>query len=50
LLARKQQIREGQNGYADPDNPPVIPEKSGGKGLEYTLPKASVTALRRTVQ
>jgi hypothetical protein len=41
---------KGQNGYADPDNPPVISEKNGGKGVEYTLPKASVTVLRGMVQ
>jgi F5/8 type C domain-containing protein len=41
---------EGQNGYARPDGPAVISDQSGGKGVEYTLPKASVTVLRGDVQ
>lgn len=40
----------GQNGYADPDGPAVSSDQSGGKGVEYVLPKASVTVLRGTVQ
>jgi hypothetical protein len=40
----------GQNGYADPDGPAVISDQSGGKGVEYTLPKASTTVLRGEVQ
>src|ERR1700676_949806 len=41
---------KGQNGYANPDGPAVTSEETGGKGVEYTLPKASVTVLRGTVQ
>jgi hypothetical protein len=41
---------EGQNGYARPDGPAVISDQSGGKGVEYTLPNASVTVLRGDVQ
>jgi hypothetical protein len=41
---------KGQNGYARPDGPAVISDQSGGKGVEYTLPKASITVLRGAVQ
>jgi hypothetical protein len=41
---------KGQNGYARPDGPAVISDQSGGKGVEYTLPRASVTVLRGAVQ
>jgi hypothetical protein len=41
---------KGQNGYANPDGPAVTSEETGGKGVEYILPKASVTVLRGTVQ
>ena len=41
---------KGQNGYARPDGPAVISDQSGGKGVEYTLPKASVTVLRGAVR
>jgi len=40
----------GQNGYADPDGPAVGSDQSGGKGVEYTLPKASITVLRGMVK
>jgi F5/8 type C domain-containing protein len=40
----------GQNGYANPDGPAVSSDQAGGKGVEYVLPKASVTVLRSTVQ
>jgi len=40
----------GQNGYARPDGPAVTSDQSGGKGVEYTLPKASITVLRGTVR
>lgn len=42
--------RMGQNGYANPDGPAVTSNQPGGKGVEYALPKASVTVLRGTVQ
>jgi hypothetical protein len=41
---------KGKNGYANPDGPAVISDQSGGKGVEYTLPKASVTVLRGAVR
>src|SRR5271165_908005 len=41
---------KGQNGYANPDGPAVSSNQSGGKGVEYALPKASVTVLRGLVQ
>ena len=41
---------KGQNGYANPDGPTVSSNQSGGKGVEYVLPKASVTVLRGLVQ
>jgi hypothetical protein len=40
----------GQNGYANPDGPAVTSDQSGGKGVEYTLPKASITVLRGAVR
>lgn len=40
----------GRNGYADPDGPAVESDQSGGKGVEYTLPKASITVLKGMVQ
>jgi hypothetical protein len=40
----------GQNGYADPDGPAVLSDQSGGKGVEYALPKASITVLKGEVQ
>lgn len=40
----------GENGYANPDGPAVSSNQSGGKGVEYVLPKASVTVLRGLVQ
>jgi hypothetical protein len=36
----------GQNGHADPDGPQVKSAVSGGKGMVYALPKASITILR----
>ena len=33
---------KGAKGYARPDRPPVIANQSGGKGVEFTLPTASV--------
>jgi len=41
---------KGQNGYANPDGPATKSDQHGGKGTEYTLPTASVTVLRGTVQ
>jgi hypothetical protein len=41
---------KGKNGYADPDGPATTSHESGGKGVEYTLPAASVTVLRGPVQ
>lgn len=40
----------GQNGFADPDGPAVTSTQPGGSGVQYTLPKASVTVLRGRVQ
>jgi hypothetical protein len=40
----------GQNGYANPDGPAVTSKQSGGQGVEYTLPAASITVLRGNVQ
>ena len=40
----------GQNGYANPDGPAVTSFESGGKGMQYTLPGASITALPGVVQ
>jgi len=40
----------GQNGHAAPDGPAVKSDQPGGKGAEYTLPRASVSVLRGTVQ
>jgi hypothetical protein len=40
----------GQNGYASPDGPAKKSDQSGGKGVQYTLPAASVTVLRGMVQ
>jgi hypothetical protein len=41
---------DGQDGNADPDGPAVTSDQPGGKGVEYTLPQASVTVLRGTIQ
>jgi len=41
---------KGQNGYANPDGPAVSSNQSGGKGVDYVLPKASVAVLRGLVQ
>ena len=40
----------GQNGYADPDGPALTSTQPGGKGIDYTLPAASITVLRGRVQ
>jgi hypothetical protein len=40
----------GQNGYANPDGPAVTSFQPGGKGVQYTLPAASITVLRGIVQ
>jgi hypothetical protein len=40
----------GQNGYANPDGPAVSSDQGGGKGVEYVLPKASVTVLKAMVR
>jgi hypothetical protein len=40
----------GANGFADPDGPAVISTQPGGKGVQYTLPTASVTVLRGKVK
>lgn len=40
----------GANGYANPDGPAVTSIQPGGKGAEYTLPKASVTVLRGSLK
>jgi len=40
----------GQRGYANPDGPAVTSTEPGGKGVEYTLPAASVTVLRGEVR
>ena len=39
----------GASGYADPDGPAVSSEQPGGASTEYTLPRASVTVLRGTL-
>jgi hypothetical protein len=41
---------DGQDETADPDGPAATSIQNGGKGAEYTLPTASVTVLRGTVQ
>jgi hypothetical protein len=41
---------DGQNGDADPDGPAVTSNQNGGKGVEYALPRASITVLRGNVQ
>jgi hypothetical protein len=41
---------DGQDGTADPDGPAVTSYQNGGKGMQYTLPAASVTVLRGMVQ
>jgi hypothetical protein len=41
---------DGPNGYANPDGPAITSTQSGGKGTPYTLPKASITVLRGTLQ
>jgi hypothetical protein len=38
------------NAHADPNLPPVVSSISGGKDVEITLPKASVTVLRGKVE
>ncbi len=40
----------GQNGIANPDGPSITSDQPGGKGVLYTLPKASITVLRGMVQ
>ena len=40
----------GANGSANPDGPAVVSTQPGGQGILYTLPRASVTVLRGTVQ
>jgi len=40
----------GQDSYANPDGPATKSDQRGGKGMEYTLPKASITVLRGMVQ
>ncbi len=40
----------GPNGSANPDGPSVTSNQPGGKGVQYTLPKASITVLRGTLQ
>lgn len=39
-----------KDGYADPDRPPLKGVVSGGNGVPYTLPPASVTVLRGRLQ
>jgi len=41
---------KGQNGSADPDGPVVTSTQPGGKGVQYTLPAASINVLRGKVQ
>jgi len=36
----------GRDGYADPDNPPIMESIDTGADTAYTLPAASVTVLR----
>jgi hypothetical protein len=40
----------GPNGFAQPDGPSVTSNQLGGKGVQYTLPKASITVLRGAVR
>jgi len=40
----------GAQGYAKPDGPAVTSTEGGGRGVEYILPRASVTVLRGTVR
>jgi hypothetical protein len=39
----------GRNGYADPDNPPITKSMDAVADTAYTLPAASVTVLRGTL-
>ena len=39
----------GANGYAKPDGPALTSTQPGGQGIEYVLPKASVTVLRGAI-
>jgi hypothetical protein len=39
----------GADSHADPDDPPVSTQLSGGRQATFTLPKASVTVLRGKV-
>jgi hypothetical protein len=41
---------ERKKGHADPDGPPVNSTIQAGQGTEYTLPAASVTVLRGTLE
>ncbi len=41
---------DGINGYASPDGPSVTSVEDSGAGTTYTLPRASVTVLRGTIQ
>jgi hypothetical protein len=43
-------IPNGANGMANPDGPAVTTSDSGGQGVMYTLPQASVVVLRGDVQ
>jgi hypothetical protein len=40
----------GPRGYASPDGPALTSIESGGKSIQYVLPKASVTVLRGVIQ
>lgn len=42
-------INDGPNSHADPDNPPVASTIKGKARTVFTLPKASITVLRGSV-
>jgi hypothetical protein len=41
---------DGPDGHADPDGPPVPKTVTGGPGASFHLPKASITALRDSIE
>lgn len=41
---------DAADGFADPDGPAVTSSQSGGAGVQYLLPKQSITVLRGRVQ
>jgi len=43
-------INDGQNSHADPDGPPVATTVPPSRERTYTLPKASITVLRGSVE